>query len=391
VKKEIVTEVIERAMAGDAEALDELYRTFAKTIIFNVYNMINDKENAEDVAQEIAIAVVKGIGKLQSPYAFTSWLHRMIINLCSVHNKRLKNKQGLDVAFDDTTKEIADANAENVPHQVVEQKQVKDLVLAAIQQLPPAQRSSIVMYYYDEMSYKEIAAALGVTINTASTNIRKAKLNLERILGEQNNGKGLTNLGAAVPIAGLDSLIFESLQRGADEVARDSVVDSFCKNAGISARQYLASSTPKATYKVGSLVKVFVALCAVGLAITIGIAVYSLNDAPPTNDVVIGSADNQATIVVAAFKPKAEIAMENQTGASNVNPNSANLVMEDTDGIEMVWSIINESDAEVERGDGDIIPAEAFANLAVGEYELTYTLINQKDQKANVSRTFFVF
>jgi RNA polymerase sigma-70 factor (ECF subfamily) len=378
-EKEIVTEIIERAMSGDVEAIDELYRSFAKTILFNVHNMIIDKQNVEDVAQEVAIAVVTGLSKLKSPYAFTSWLHQMIFNVCSTHNKRLKNKQGLDVTLDET-EEFSDTNSENIPHKVVEQEQIKNRVLQAIQKLAPAQRSSIVMYYYDEMSYQEIADALGVTINTASTNIRKAKQNLEKMLTEKNSGDALNGLLAAAPLGGLDSLISESLQSGAGEVARDSVVNSFCEKAGISARQYLAH--PASVGKAGSLVKVFVALCAAAVVLTVGIVVYGLNSAP---------ADDKPTAVAAsAYQPNAEIEMENQLGASNVDPIFANLVLEDAEETEMNWTIIGENETELANGDGDTVSAEVFANLSPGEYKLSWTLKNAENQKAKVRRTFFV-
>ncbi|MDR0854655.1 MAG: sigma-70 family RNA polymerase sigma factor [Clostridiales Family XIII bacterium] len=389
-----VTVLVSRAMNGEAEAIDELYLTFAKTILYNVYNMIIDKENVEDVAQEVAMAIVQGIGRLNSPYAFTSWLHRMIFNVCSTHNKQIQKKAGLNVPIEEGM-EIADENIENIPHSSAEQKDVKNQVLEAIATLPDAQRISLVMYYYDEMSYKEIAEALEVTGSTVSTNIRKAKKKLENILGKKNKDGELEILGAAIPLSGMDSLIAEALKGNADSVIGKSVANRFCENASQSAREYLSgsniASNAKGLGKVAANAKI--AILIGGIIVAATILVMSLNgffEASPTDAAPIATEANEPAQDTSPYLSNAEIVMERNGEPSNVNPTAATLTLDGTEANIKGWNITDKDDAVITSGEGATIQEEVFESLPYGEYKLSFSVESETKKSATVRRTFFI-
>lgn len=173
---------------GENAAFDELLQRHQNRIFTYIVNIVKDKDIADDLFQETFVKVIVTInqGRYTENGKFLAWIMRIAHNLIIDHYRQ--EKQLAQVSSDNeeidilNRKELSEDTIEDtlVRHQIL--KDVRSLVDA----LPDLQREVLEMRYYMNLSFKEIAEATGVSINTALGRMRYAILNLRRIADERN-------------------------------------------------------------------------------------------------------------------------------------------------------------------------------------------------------------
>jgi RNA polymerase sigma-70 factor (ECF subfamily) len=153
------TEVITRARAGDAEAWGDLYREYAPAIFRFCRRALPQREDAEDATMEIFMKLKGKLGQYDMTRSFPAWLYKVAANHCWDMLRRRKIRQ------DKETNDL-----ENVPlehpdpsqlDKLIEQRTSEE-VRKALSKLGARARMALVMRYYSDMSYDEIADELGV-------------------------------------------------------------------------------------------------------------------------------------------------------------------------------------------------------------------------------------
>jgi RNA polymerase sigma-70 factor (ECF subfamily) len=175
-----MTRTIELAIEGDVDAFELLVKQYSKYILYMCATMTN-RNDYEDAAQEVILAVYKNIRTLRSPHAFTAWLRKIIESVCISFNRKndrnvLYGATNIDALSD--TEQLAERNAENLPEEAYESASANLTLHNAIKELPPSQRIVIDMHYYDGLKLREIAEELDIGIGTVASNMAKAKKNL---------------------------------------------------------------------------------------------------------------------------------------------------------------------------------------------------------------------
>jgi RNA polymerase sigma-70 factor (ECF subfamily) len=183
-RRQKLNALIRQAIAGNALALEQLCQLYAKTILFQVRLLVRNKEDAEDVAQKVAIAMLRDIQMLRSPFAFRSWLQRLIINACNKQNAQTQREfeHTESLSFADT---IIDESPEAQLEDTIISRDMRRFVGGYLERLPAAQAIALTLYYYEELSYKEVAAVMDVSVGSVSNTISKAKQNLRKLLKER--------------------------------------------------------------------------------------------------------------------------------------------------------------------------------------------------------------
>jgi RNA polymerase sigma factor (sigma-70 family) len=180
-------ELVKRAVSGDTDAFDELYRLKLRTISFHVSRVIKNPSDIEDIIQNVSVKIYRRIGSLKAPEAFNSWLQRIITNECYDFIRQNKHKQN-QMNIDDYLNDIVEEDKEFLPKECLEVAELRETILSVIDHLSPKRKRAVIMYYYDDMSQKEIAYALGISSATVSTNIMRAKnlikKEIEKIVAE---------------------------------------------------------------------------------------------------------------------------------------------------------------------------------------------------------------
>jgi RNA polymerase sigma-70 factor (ECF subfamily) len=182
-----MTDTIELAVKGDAEAFEILVNQYSKYILHMCATMTN-RNDYEDAAQEVMIAVYRNIGALRSPHAFTAWLRKIIESVCISFNNR-NNRNVLlgaaDIEALSGMEQLSERNEENMPEESYENMSANRALLGAIQELPPSQRAVIHLHYYKGLKLREIAEVLGIGSGTVASNMAKAKKNLSNYMSKE--------------------------------------------------------------------------------------------------------------------------------------------------------------------------------------------------------------
>jgi RNA polymerase sigma-70 factor (ECF subfamily) len=175
------TEAIARARAGDADAWGELYGEYAPAIFRFCRRALPSREDAEDATMEIFMKLRDKLIQYDQTRSFSAWLYKVAANHCWDQLRRRKIRQG---------KETEDL--ENVPLEHPDPSQLEKLieqrtseeVRRALERLGSRARMALVMRYYSDMSYDEIADALGVRRAFVGVVLLRARHELRQALGE---------------------------------------------------------------------------------------------------------------------------------------------------------------------------------------------------------------
>ena len=183
-KKETTKALVLAAMQGDKTAYAELYAQKAKNVYYIALKYVKNPQDAEDIAQEVLLSVLQNIGALKSPEYFDTWLYRLVINKCNEMH-RIFNTKKRRVTMAAPLEEYENLPEDRLfflPEEYAEDAEKRSTVLEAVESLPTQRRIMVVLYYYEGLSYKEIAEVLGVPMGTVTSGLSRAKETLLRKL-----------------------------------------------------------------------------------------------------------------------------------------------------------------------------------------------------------------
>ncbi len=173
---------------GNNEAFDTLLKRHQDKVYSYILRMIRNEDIANDIFQETFVKAILTIkqGRYTENGKFPAWISRIAHNLIIdwFRQEKSENLQSADLEDVDilNRKELCEATIEDV----MISEQIRDDIKHLITQLPPLQREVLMMRYYQNLSFKEIAQTTGVSINTALGRMRYAIINLRRIAAEKD-------------------------------------------------------------------------------------------------------------------------------------------------------------------------------------------------------------
>ncbi len=156
-------QIIKEAKAGDKQAFSSLMTRYKGQVFRQAYAVMGDWMEAEDIVQETFIKVYSSLSKLESEFAFSSWLSRIVSRLCYDHLNKKKNI----IAVDNLDDRIIDDAMERKHHQIN--------VHEAMKKLTYDHREAIVLRDLQGFSYIEIAAMLSIPVGTVKSRINTAR------------------------------------------------------------------------------------------------------------------------------------------------------------------------------------------------------------------------
>jgi RNA polymerase sigma-70 factor, ECF subfamily len=170
---------ISEVLNGEVEAYRYLVDRYLKGLLSHLYNLLGDRDLAEDVTQDAFLKAYQKLGQYKSQYAFSTWLYAIADNLAYKQMKRSRRF----TSFDEVEDFIADSHDSAADRIDRAHQQLK--VRQAIQKLDPHYRQVISLYYWENRSYEEIAYILKRPIGTIRTWLRRSKDELREELYEQ--------------------------------------------------------------------------------------------------------------------------------------------------------------------------------------------------------------
>lgn len=180
--------LLDSYMQGNRSAISTLIEKYNQRVRDYIRMMVKDAELADDLLQEVLIKAVRVIdeGRYTDNGKFLSWLMRIAHNQVIDHFRAKSNVQHVSESSSGYnilgTMAYSSGNIED--EMVVEQTHAQ--LRKLVELLPDEQREVVMLRYYSELSFKEIAEQTGVSINTALGRMRYALLNLRKMMAEKN-------------------------------------------------------------------------------------------------------------------------------------------------------------------------------------------------------------
>jgi len=177
------TELIVRARTGDTQAWGDLYREYAPAIFRFCRRAMPTREDAEDATMEIFMKLRDKLAQYDQSRSFKAWLYKVAANHCWDMLRRRRVRQ--DKETEDVTEIPLEAPEPNQLEKLIEERTSAE-VRRALDKLGLRARMALVMRYYSDMSYDEIADALGVRRAFVGVVLLRARHELRQALGENN-------------------------------------------------------------------------------------------------------------------------------------------------------------------------------------------------------------
>ncbi len=173
-------------MGGNSAALSTLVLRYKSKLFTSIYLLVKDKYLAEDMFQDVFIRVIDNLksGNYAEEGKFLPWIMRIAHNMCLDHFRKIKRLPVIKTSDDVDIFEMINVSAQNAEDRMIAGES-HERVRKMLDMLPEEQREIIVMRHYADLTFKEIAAIKGISINTALGRMRYGLINLRKTMVEK--------------------------------------------------------------------------------------------------------------------------------------------------------------------------------------------------------------
>ena len=163
--RELVADQVQRFRRGDGDAAEPLARRTLRISLRTASALMRSREDAADVAQEVAVDVLSSLGKLRDPKAFDAWVHRITVRHAMRRLKKERSTRKIEAPLVLSDEEGLLGGA--IPNSDIDSRlAARTALVEALARLPERQRVALVLRYVHDLSDAEIAAALGCRVGT---------------------------------------------------------------------------------------------------------------------------------------------------------------------------------------------------------------------------------
>jgi RNA polymerase sigma-70 factor (ECF subfamily) len=167
-------DLVERYLAGDMTAFDELMIRYERQIYRVCYRFVDNRDDAMDLAQEVFIKAFEHLATFRRESSLKTWLYRIAMNHCINHVK--KHSQEF-VEVTETTARVSPS-----VHGQMEEREERDQFRQLVKQLPPKQKAILELRINEQLSYEEIAKISGRSVSTIKASVFFALEKLRKLV-----------------------------------------------------------------------------------------------------------------------------------------------------------------------------------------------------------------
>lgn len=182
--------VVCRAKEGDQKAYAELMQRYKDSIYFMALKMVNNKDDAMDLTVETFGKAFENLDKYKPDFAFSTWLFRIATNNCIdfIRKKRINIVSLHSFTDDDGEERQFEMRSETLnPEETSIRKQENEKLKNIVDQLPLRYRKLIILRYFEEQSYEEIAQQLDLPLGTVKAQLYRARDLLGNVMNRKKN------------------------------------------------------------------------------------------------------------------------------------------------------------------------------------------------------------
>lgn len=188
----IILEWVEQTKQGDQEAFAELVYTFQDPVYNLCYRMLGESGEAEDATQEAFLRAYLNINRYDVKRSFKTWVMSIASNHCI---DRLRKRRMHYVSLDDepTAAALALSSSDPLPEHATLQNERSERIQDLLLELDPDYRVAVILRYWYDYSYAEIAQTMSTTESAIKSRLFRARKSLAEIIGQSDDADGLTN------------------------------------------------------------------------------------------------------------------------------------------------------------------------------------------------------
>jgi len=379
-EREQLVSLVTKAQDGDSAALNQLFNSFYNHVYYFALKTVKDEETAMDVTQETFVEIINTLQNLNEPAAFVTWMKQITYHQCTRYFKKKK-----DVIVDEDDEghsifdTIEDESTEFIPGDALDKEDFKATILAMLDALSEEQRSATMMYYFDEMSVKEIADIQCVSEGTVKSRLNYARKSLKTAVEDYENKNG-------IKLHGLGMFpLFRWLMAGAFEGSMPIASASRVAKA-------VASATGTAISAGATASAVGTTAAATGVSLTAKVVSIVV-----AASIAVGGGTAAVIIANNSDEPSETVSQTQSDAPSNSvsTPESGVIIAENGDihlkGVIPEGSVYYKADGTV-LNEGENFPQETVAgdHIAYGDYVYGYEFLVLYGENGEVLDTAFI-
>jgi RNA polymerase sigma-70 factor (ECF subfamily) len=182
-------ELIRAAQRGDSAAFEQIVRSYDQSVLRMALNLLHSEEDARDVYQEVFLRVYRNLPKFRFDCAFSTWLYRIVANLCldQIRKRKVRREEPAPAGPDgevDRLQFVPEKRADVDPQRRLMSAEVNARVQDNLEKLTPRERLVFEMRHFQGMRLKSIGDSLGVTEEAAKNCLFRATQKMRLALGD---------------------------------------------------------------------------------------------------------------------------------------------------------------------------------------------------------------
>ena len=270
---EFTGELIHRAANGDQGAIAELYELTYSSVYKTIKSMIADEDTVLDIVQDSYIKGFQSLAQLDTPENFRAWMKRIAINKAKDYMKKKKPILFTDLANEEGEEvDFRDECLEHCPEEILAHKEAVRLMNDILSTLSEEQRLVIGMFYYEEMSVREIAETLECSENTVKSRLNYGRKKVEVKVKELEK-KGI-KLYSLAPLPFL--LWLFRMDAEATELPSDKILEAITTECAVTGTAVVESTGVVAAAGAGAKTVVGAGVKALATKIVAGVLAVSV-------------------------------------------------------------------------------------------------------------------
>jgi RNA polymerase sigma factor (sigma-70 family) len=173
---------------GKSSAFKELIETFKDKVFNTCISILQNNEDAEDLTQEVFVEIFESIHQFKGESKLSTWIYRIAVvkSLEFLRMKKRKKRFAFVQSLFGNESNVPDYDHPHFNHPGVqlENKERASILFAAIDKLPENQKTAFILHKIDDLSYKEIAEIMDITLSSVESLMFRAKQNLKKLLAD---------------------------------------------------------------------------------------------------------------------------------------------------------------------------------------------------------------
>jgi RNA polymerase sigma-70 factor, ECF subfamily len=178
--------LIRSIQAGDHQAFESLVRRYQRQVANLIYLTMGNRDDVDDIAQEVFIRVYRSLSKFKFDASFFSWLYRITMNLCidEIRKRKIRRVLSLDYLTEDNLEKNRKSKDYTMASDSVLTEEKRQVIQSALQRLTPEHREVLVLREYQDLSYNEIAETLDLRLEAVKSRIFRARMELKSLISD---------------------------------------------------------------------------------------------------------------------------------------------------------------------------------------------------------------